>query len=247
MTKQHHEVATEQQAHGRDEAPRSAGQPATAMVQQLLASGARDPKEVAAIIEAHPAAANEIFALLHRTAGNRFASEVSAIVVGKGGLGAPRDAVSFDQSSEYRESRATIDGPPKQEAEFLALQEEIFDADSKESEFLALQEEIFDADSKESASRFGADSSSDQTADGPAKAAAPKNRGGNWVTRAQRYNRAHAAEVAAFLEATGNACIDEATGEADPRKVARWQASNGLPPDGRIGRKTHDLALINAV
>jgi peptidoglycan hydrolase-like protein with peptidoglycan-binding domain len=63
------------------------------------------------------------------------------------------------------------------------------------------------------------------------------------VTKAQRYNRAHPDKVTSFLAMTGTSCVDEATGEADPRKVARWQADHGIPPDGRIGDQTIDAAI----
>ncbi|MBL0212646.1 MAG: hypothetical protein IPQ07_02050 [Myxococcales bacterium] len=65
------------------------------------------------------------------------------------------------------------------------------------------------------------------------------------MTGARRYNRAHAAEVAEFLQATGNACVDESTGEADPYKVARWQADHGVPPDGRVGEQTLTAAILD--
>ncbi len=117
MTKHQQQAATEhEQGHEANASSRTAQQPATAMVRQMLASGHMDPKAIAAIIEAHPGAANEIFAQLHAIAGNGFATEVSSLVVAKGGLGAARDVVSFDQSSEYMESRATIDAPAAEEA-----------------------------------------------------------------------------------------------------------------------------------
>ncbi len=61
---------------------------ALATVRHMLARSHADPKAIAAIIEAHPAAANQIFALLHRTHGNRFVSQVSAQL--SGGAGAAK-------------------------------------------------------------------------------------------------------------------------------------------------------------
>jgi hypothetical protein len=96
MTKHQQQAATEhEQGHEANTSSRTAQQPATAMVRQMLASGRMDP---------------------HAIAGNGFATEVSSLVVAKGGLGAARDVVSFDQSSEYMESRATIDAPAAEEA-----------------------------------------------------------------------------------------------------------------------------------
>lgn len=191
MTKHQQQSTPEhehEQGHEATSSPQSAHQPAAAMVRQMLASGHMDPQAIAAIIEANPAARNEIFALLHTTAGNGFASQVSALVVAKGGLGAARDVVSFDQSSDYMESRATIEGP--------------------------------------------------------AEEAAPKKHGADWVAKAQRYNRANEVYVSTFRELTGTACVDESTGELDPRKIARWQADHGVPPDGRIGDQTISAAIV---
>jgi hypothetical protein len=66
-----------------------------------------------------------------------------------------------------------------------------------------------------------------------------------WIERARVFNHAHADNVRAFLESTGTACIDAATGDPDPNKVARWQADHRLPPDGRIGDQTVAAAVSN--
>jgi hypothetical protein len=214
MSKQHEsqpdQAATEQQQLTKQG---SARHPATAKVREMIASGNMDAKEIAAIVNAHPAAAKEIFALLHRTFGNQFASQVSALVGAtpkmnasnfviappddaeemmkavaeageESGLGEPRDVATFDRSGEYMESRATVDGP------------------------------------------------------------APEQKESTWVTKARRFNRAHADDVERFLGMTGDTCVDEATGEADPRKVARWQADHGVSPDGRVGDETVKAAAF---
>lgn len=82
-------------------------------------------------------------------------------------------------------------------------------------------------------------------ADGATEHAAPKKTG-SWVDRAIEYNREHPEYVEGFMDATAGSCIDYETAEPDPRKVARWQAENGLPPDGRIGLKTFTLSITNA-
>lgn len=86
------------------------------MVRQMLARGNPDPKAIAEIVNAHPAARNEVFALLHQTLGNAFARHVSELCAASGGLGETRDVTTFDKPGEYQESRATIDGPPKESA-----------------------------------------------------------------------------------------------------------------------------------
>ncbi len=181
---------------------RPAAQPATAIVREMLASRNHDPKAIAAVISTHPAAASEIFALLHATAGNRLASQVASLVT-TSDLGPPRDVVSFDQTSEYTESRATID-KPRHEVEPVDMSSDYMESRA--------------------------------TIEGPAP----------WVIKAQHYNRAHADNMSLFLQATGTQCVDEATGEADPRKVARWQADHGIPPDGRIGDQTIVAAFLAA-
>lgn len=243
------------------ETQRSATQPATAMVRELLASRSPDPEAIAAIVAAHPRASHEIFALLHRTAGNRFASMVLNLATSKGAakqstLGEPRDVVSFDQSSEYREGRATIDGPPKQDSSGLGEPRDVVSFDSS-SEYRESRATI-DGPPKATESKKQDDSGlgeprdvvsfdasseyreSRATIDRPRETEKPAPA---WVTKAQRYNSAHADNVTAFLGLTGTRCVDEATGEADPRKVARWQADHGIPPDGRIGDQTLDAAI----
>ena len=92
--------------------------PATALVRQMLASGSADAGRIAQILATNPRASHEIFMLLHRTMGHSFANQVLTLATSNeerpaGGLGKPRDVVSFDVAGEYREARATIDGPPK--------------------------------------------------------------------------------------------------------------------------------------
>ena len=186
--------------------PRAQELPAVAMVRQMLASGNPDANAIAELVVAHPRAAHEIFTLLHRTLGNAFAGQVSSLAASHGGLGEARDVVSFDQSSDYQESRATIDGPPKATAPDTS-------GDYQESR---------------------------ATIDHPhttAKADPP------WVERARAFNRARPDNVRAFLDSTGKSCVDQATGEPDPQKVARWQADHGLSPDGRIGDQTVQTAV----
>lgn len=62
-----------------------------------------------------------------------------------------------------------------------------------------------------------------------------------WVVRARAYNSNHEDEVNLFNIATGYAARD-ASGNPDPAAIARWQAENGIDPDGRIGQSTADLA-----
>jgi hypothetical protein len=62
-----------------------------------------------------------------------------------------------------------------------------------------------------------------------------------WVVRARAFNSNHEDEVNLFNIATGFAARD-ANGRPDPAAIARWQADNGIEPDGRIGQSTADLA-----
>ncbi|MBL9019864.1 MAG: peptidoglycan-binding protein [Myxococcales bacterium] len=218
MTRQHDHVPTASHAD-RDAHgdQRPTDQPAVAMVRERLARGQVEPAEIAAIIDMHPAAAPDILAFLHQMIGNQAAMEVSRLV---------------GKSSSSPASKA---GSPEA---FEQLQEEIWAADEaahstaskagSPEAFEQLQQEIWAAD----------EAAHDGTR-------APKSHG-TWVTRARQYNRKHADDAAAFLSMTGSACVDEATGEADPKKVARWQADHGLPPDGRIGPQTVTAATIEA-
>lgn len=222
MTKQHSEAAHDQPRPDRDKSghPRAASR---LTATELLLRGGMQPAQIAATIQAHPEEAAEILALLHDRFGNGFANQVMAIVSGAPAptadvtiapphdldvaaimdavdpsptpaLGEPRDVTTFDQSSDYREARATIDSPVT-------------------------------------------------TEDEPAHA----EKAGSWVTRAIAYNRAHADLVAMFNQATNSSCIDPATGELDPQKVARWQVAAGAKPDGRVGESTVIAAQINVV
>src|SRR5262245_2343272 len=80
-------------------------------------------------------------------------------------------------------------------------------------------------------------------ADSPAQKE-PEEKQPGWVVRARAYNRAHAGDVSTFNIGTQNSCVDPATGEVDPYKVAQWQADNGVPPDGRVGPKTAQNAML---
>jgi hypothetical protein len=235
MTKAPHQVATRHQDQDRDASAdqRSAGQPATAMVREMLATGGMDPKPIAAIIDEHPAAMNEILALLHSTVGNRFANEVSALI-GKGELRAPRDVVTFDRPGEYMEPRATIEGPPRDRVSSDTFGE------YRESR-ATIEGPPRDGGSSDT---FGDYRESRATIEGPTKDAAAPNHEARWVTGARSFNRAQAKNVTVFLEMTGTTCVDESTGEADPHKVARWQADHGIPPDGRVGDHTVDAAAL---
>jgi hypothetical protein len=111
MSKQHlpqDRAATEQHEHAHAQ---SGSQPAAAMVRAMIAKGQLDPQAIASIISAHPAAGKEIMALLHGTVGNQFASQVTSLLGADAPLGPGRSVVSFDQGSEMREDRATIDHP----------------------------------------------------------------------------------------------------------------------------------------
>lgn len=72
----------------------------------------------------------------------------------------------------------------------------------------------------------------------PAKTEPEKESG--WVVRAREFNRDHADEVAAFLAATGGACLVE--GALDPNLVAQWQQDHGVAVDGRVGHETVEAA-----
>jgi hypothetical protein len=61
-----------------------------------------------------------------------------------------------------------------------------------------------------------------------------------WVVRARAFNAAHEDDVNLFNIATGFSCTVH--GRVDPAAVARWQAENGVDPDGRIGKGTADAA-----
>ncbi|MBL9015265.1 MAG: hypothetical protein JNL83_13865 [Myxococcales bacterium] len=95
--------------------------PATQLVRQMLASGHADARAIAQIVAQNPRASHEIFMLLNQTVGHSFANQVLTFATSNderppGGLGTPRDIVRFDRAGEYREDRATIDGPPKTQA-----------------------------------------------------------------------------------------------------------------------------------
>lgn len=72
----------------------------------------------------------------------------------------------------------------------------------------------------------------------PARTEPEKESG--WVVRAREFNRDHADEVAAFLAATGGACLVD--GALDPNLVAQWQQDHGVSVDGRIGHETVEAA-----
>jgi hypothetical protein len=63
-----------------------------------------------------------------------------------------------------------------------------------------------------------------------------------WVTQARAYNFSdeHVQEAVEFNELTKGACLGQ--GELDPYKVAAWQQTNGLEPNGRIDGPTLELA-----
>jgi hypothetical protein len=70
-----------------------------------------------------------------------------------------------------------------------------------------------------------------------------------WVTRARQFNEAHYSECEEFNQLTNFTCMSVALGgnaEIDPRKIADWQAANGVHPDGRVGAKTIEAARIMA-
>jgi hypothetical protein len=62
-----------------------------------------------------------------------------------------------------------------------------------------------------------------------------------WVVRARAFNSNHDDQVNLFNIATGFQARD-ANGRPDPAAIARWQAENGIEPDGRIGQETADRA-----
>lgn len=68
-------------------APRSG--PAAATAHSMIANGVRDPGAFASLIAANPAARNEIVALLHRTYGNSFVTEVMSAAGSQGSAAAP--------------------------------------------------------------------------------------------------------------------------------------------------------------
>jgi hypothetical protein len=240
------------------EAKGSFAQPATAIVRQMLASGNADPRRIAQILATNPRASHEIFTLLNQTMGHSFANQVLTFASSNeerpaGGLGKPRDVASFDMSSDIREDRATIDGPPKMAAPDTG------------SDFLMDSRATIDGPPKTAAPDTGSDFLMDSraTIDGPPKTATPdtgsdiredratidhphtEKKQAPWVGRARRFNRAHADNVRAFLDSTGNTCVDPETGEPDPQKVARWQADHGVSPDGRIGDETVRAAVTD--
>jgi hypothetical protein len=91
---------------------------AVAEVRALLAQGRHDPKQVAAVIDAHPEARASIYELLHQTFGNRFVTEVDSYV-----------AVPAAASSELASPRGAAVAPKQSPAgspEAMAeLQDEI--------------------------------------------------------------------------------------------------------------------------
>ncbi len=72
------------------------------------------------------------------------------------------------------------------------------------------------------------------------EAAAEQDESG-WIRRARTHNQAHAKESEELDRLTWGACVGD-DGSLDPRKVARWQAANGVRPDGRVGEVTLDAA-----
>jgi len=76
----------------------------------------------------------------------------------------------------------------------------------------------------------------------PEKSVAPEpEKDAGWVVRARGFNAEHAEEVAAFMAATGGACMVD--GALDPNLVAQWQSRHGVPVDGRIDHETVDAAI----
>ncbi|HTJ44392.1 MAG TPA: hypothetical protein VL463_19950 [Kofleriaceae bacterium] len=70
-----------------------------------------------------------------------------------------------------------------------------------------------------------------------------------WITRARQFNESNYAECEEFNRLTNFTCMSVALGgnaEIDPRKIADWQAANGVHPDGRVGAKTVEAARILA-
>jgi hypothetical protein len=68
-------------------------------------------------------------------------------------------------------------------------------------------------------------------------AAAPAH---DWRKGARAYNAAHHALVEQFNAVTGDACGSGS--DVDPEQIARWQKTNGVSPDGRVGPRTFHAA-----
>ena len=180
-------------------------------------------------------------------------------------LGAPRDVAQFDMTGEYMESRATIEGPAPDltstttappTGEVAKSYELAPQPDQPQGQpahqhghtdrainSYDASREYRSVTSQQGGVTVERDANESENSDA-APAAAPKKPEAKWVTGARRYNRAHAGQVAEFLKATGNACVDE-SGEADPHKVARWQADHGVAPDGRVGEQTITAAILD--
>lgn len=231
MTKQHADATHEQDQPRRDKSghERSSAS-ASANATQLLLAGGMDPKQIAHTIDAHPEAAHEILALLQNRFGNGFANQVLALVGGGSKAPAPMDATNF-----------TI--APPHDLDVAAIMAEM-DGPAPTSGLGEPRDVVtFDVSGEYQESRATIDNPVRTEDEAPARAGQPK---GTWVTRAIQFNRAHADNVASFNAATANACVDPATGELDPQKVARWQADHGVKPDGRIGEHTITAAIVNA-
>jgi hypothetical protein len=80
-----------------------------------------------------------------------------------------------------------------------------------------------------------------QTQDGVAPEPKEQEAEPGWVVRARAFNSNHEDQVNLFNIATGFAARDT-NGSPDPAAIARWQAENGIEPDGRIGQDTADRA-----
>ncbi len=93
---------------------------------------------------------------------------------------------------------------------------------------------------EESRATIDIDGKGDATRPAVAEGGAEQEEPG-WVRRARAYHEAHPAEAEALDRLTWGACVGE-DGALDPRKVARWQAAHGVPPDGRAGEVTLDAA-----
>lgn len=222
MSKQERQHQDEQATEQRGQAAQPAASlPATAMVQAMLENGRADPKAVAAIVGANPRASHEIFTLLNRTVGNRFASEVLQLATSSNFEVAP--------PTDFAEMRraAHAAAPDKESTAAVAMLDANFEV-TPPDDLDAVKQAMDEVAPEE-----------------PTHAAPPKNKQ-SWVAKAQRYNLAHPLEVAQFLEITGNLCIDETTGEPDPRKIARWQVKHGVAPDGRVGSDTITTAIIKS-
>ena len=226
-----------------EEKQRADDLPATAMVRQLLATGNPDPTAIAEIVVANPHALHEIVTFLNRTIGNRFASHVVSL--------ATQD-VQIAPPGDYEEMRRAMHdaAPDKESTEALGMNAsnlEVAPPNDLDTMKQAMQEAAPDEPALgeprelESFDRSGEYMESRTTVEGPTEQHAS-----TWVTKARHYNKAHADNVSLFLQATGTQCVDEATGEADPKRIARWQADHGIPPDGRIGDQTVTAAMIDA-